>query len=100
MMVATRALEECSASEISASEPIAIPTANLAAAMPPLAKIEIAATEVLLCWELMAGILQPVTEHQARINRGVDVSELQERVLSCPGLSRLRGRSRFGAAKA
>src|SRR3954465_15467958 len=58
MMVATRSIEECSASEISASEPIAIPTANFAAAMPPLAKIEIAATEVLLCWELMAGDLE------------------------------------------
>ncbi|MEY9430149.1 trehalose utilization protein [Bradyrhizobium ottawaense] len=57
MMVATRSIEECRASEISASEPIAMPTANLAAAMPPLAKMEIAATEVLLCWEVMAGDL-------------------------------------------
>ena len=56
MVPATRSIEECRASEISASEPIAMPTANLAAAMPPLAKIEIAATEVLLCWEVMAGM--------------------------------------------
>ncbi len=55
-MVATRSTEECRASEISASEPIAMPTTNLAAAMPPLAKIEIAATDVLLCCALMAGI--------------------------------------------
>src|SRR5438105_10844427 len=47
MMVATRSTEECRASEISASEPIATPTTNLAAAMPALAMIEIAATEDL-----------------------------------------------------
>src|SRR6476646_2344054 len=47
MTVATTSTEECSASEISASEPIAIPTANFAAAMPALAKIEIAATLAL-----------------------------------------------------
>ena len=47
-MVATRSIEECRASEISARLPIAIPTANFAAAMPPLAKIEIAATLVLM----------------------------------------------------
>ena len=46
-MVATTSTEECRASEISASQPIAIPTANFAAAMPALAKIEIAATLVL-----------------------------------------------------
>ena len=46
-MVATTSTEECRASEISASEPIAMPTANFAAAMPALAKIEIAATLVL-----------------------------------------------------
>ena len=40
--------ELCSASEISASEPMAMPTTNLAAAMPALATIEIAATRVLL----------------------------------------------------
>ncbi|BCA02738.1 hypothetical protein BDS110ZK25_07610 [Bradyrhizobium diazoefficiens] len=56
-MVATRSTEECRASEISASEPIATPTTNFAAAMLPLAKIEMAATEVLLCWEVMAGDL-------------------------------------------
>src|ERR1700712_2645717 len=53
MTVATRSRDECSASEISASEPIAIPTTNLAAAMPALAKIEIAATEVLVEWVLL-----------------------------------------------
>ncbi len=47
-MVATRSTEECRASEISASEPMAMPTTSLAAAMLPLARIEIAATEVLL----------------------------------------------------
>src|SRR4051794_8621583 len=45
MMVATRSTEECRASEISASEPMAIPTTSLATAMLPLARIEIAATE-------------------------------------------------------
>src|SRR5690349_19873471 len=45
MMVATRSIVECSASEISASEPMAMPTTSLAAAMPPLARIDIAATE-------------------------------------------------------
>src|SRR4051794_6629009 len=47
MTVATRSTEECSASEISARLPIATPTTNLVAAMPALAKIEIAATRVL-----------------------------------------------------
>ena len=46
-MVATTSTEECSASEISARLPMAMPTANLVAAMPALAKIEIAATGVL-----------------------------------------------------
>ena len=46
--VAITSTEECRASEISASEPIAMPTANFAAAMPALAKIEIAATLVLM----------------------------------------------------
>src|SRR6476659_3880028 len=56
MMVATRSIEECSASEISASEPIAMPTTNLAAAMPPLAKIEIAATvDLLVCVVVLMG---------------------------------------------
>src|SRR5947209_20582508 len=55
MTVATRSTEECSASEISASEPIAMPTTNFAAAIPALAKIEIAATEVLVEWVLMCG---------------------------------------------
>ncbi len=45
MTVATRSTDECRASEISANEPIAMPTTNFAAAMPALAKIEIAATE-------------------------------------------------------
>src|ERR1700750_2617026 len=53
MTVAMTSTEECRASEISASEPIAMPTANLAAAMPALAKIEIAATEVLVEWVLL-----------------------------------------------
>ena len=48
MTVAITSTEECRASEISASEPIAMPTANFAAAMPALAKIEIAATLVLM----------------------------------------------------
>src|SRR4051812_24728454 len=47
MTVATRSTEECSASEISARLPMATPTTNLVAAMPALAKIEIAATRVL-----------------------------------------------------
>jgi hypothetical protein len=47
MTVAITSTAECRASEISASEPIAMPTANFAAAMPALAKIEIAATLVL-----------------------------------------------------
>ncbi len=47
-MVATRSMVECSASEISASEPMAMPTTSFASAMPPLTKIEIAATEVLV----------------------------------------------------
>ena len=47
MTVATRSTEECSASEISARLPMAMPTTNLAAAMPALAKIEIAATRDL-----------------------------------------------------
>ena len=51
-MVATTSTEECRASEISARVPIAMPTANLAAAMPALAKIEIAATLVLMEWGL------------------------------------------------
>ena len=46
MTVATTSTEECKASEISARLPMAMPTANLAAAMPALAKIEIAATVV------------------------------------------------------
>ena len=45
-VVATRSTEECSASETKARLPMASPTTNLAAAMPPLAKIEIAATRV------------------------------------------------------
>src|SRR3981189_2592908 len=48
MTVATRSTDECRASEISANEPIAMPTTNFAAAMPALAKIEIAATEDLV----------------------------------------------------
>ena len=47
MMVATRSIVECRASEISASEPMAMPTTSFAAAMPPLTRIEIAATEDL-----------------------------------------------------
>jgi len=46
-MVAATSTEECSASEISARLPMAIPTTNLAVAMPALAKIEIAATRDL-----------------------------------------------------
>src|ERR1700681_2948573 len=53
MTVATRSTDECRASEISASEPIAMPTTNFAAAMPALAKIEIAATEDLTEWGLL-----------------------------------------------
>src|ERR1700744_6732433 len=45
--VATRSTEECSASEISASAPIATPNTNLAAAIAALATIEIAATRDL-----------------------------------------------------
>ncbi len=49
-MVANTSTEECSASEISARLPMEMPTANFAAAMPALAKIEIAATRALtLC---------------------------------------------------
>src|SRR4029079_11107852 len=48
MTVATTSTDECSASEISAREPIAMPTANFATAMLALAKIEIAATLVLM----------------------------------------------------
>src|SRR5581483_8703499 len=53
MMVATRSIEECRASEISASEPMAMPTTSFASAMLPLARIEIAATEVFwpVSWE-------------------------------------------------
>jgi hypothetical protein len=40
--VATTSTEECSAPEISARLPMVMPTANFAAAMPALAKIEIA----------------------------------------------------------
>ena len=54
-MVAITSTEECSASEISASEPIAMPTANFAAAMLALAKIEIAATLVLMEAGLVMG---------------------------------------------
>ena len=51
-MVATRSIALCSASEISARLPMAMPTTSLATAMPPLAKIEIAATEDLMLWAL------------------------------------------------
>ena len=54
-MVAITSTEECRASEISASEPIAMPTANFAAAMLALAKIEIAATLVLMEVGLVMG---------------------------------------------
>jgi hypothetical protein len=47
MMVATMSITLCKASEISASDPMAIPTASLAAAIAALAKIEIAATRAL-----------------------------------------------------
>ena len=46
-MVATTSTEECSASEISARLPMEMPTANFAAAIAALAKIEIAATRDL-----------------------------------------------------
>src|SRR5689334_11921487 len=48
MMVAIRSIEECGASEISASEPMAMPTTSFASVMLPLARNEIAATEVFL----------------------------------------------------
>src|SRR5262249_25311649 len=57
MMVATRSIEECSASEISANEPIAMPTTSFAAAMLPLAKIEIAATEVFLAGSWVRAVM-------------------------------------------
>src|SRR5512135_3202763 len=50
MTVAITSTDECNASEIKARLPIAIPTANLAAAMPALAKTEIAATRDLTLW--------------------------------------------------
>src|SRR5664279_5883893 len=50
MTVATTSTEECSASEIRARLPMAMPTANLAAAMAALAKTEIAATRDLMVW--------------------------------------------------
>src|ERR1700675_4546659 len=59
MTVATTSTEECSASEISARLPIAMPTTNLAVAMPALAKIEIAATRDLVVgsgWPMAAGL--------------------------------------------
>ena len=46
-MVATMSITLCNASEIIASEPMAMPTASFAAAMAALAKIEIAATRAL-----------------------------------------------------
>ena len=49
-MVATRSTELCSASEINARLPMAMPTPNLATAMVALAKIEMAATrDLTLC---------------------------------------------------
>jgi hypothetical protein len=47
-MVATTSTDECRASEISARLPMAMPTTNLATAMPALTKIEIAATRDLV----------------------------------------------------
>ena len=47
-MVATTSTELCRASETSASEPMRMPTTNLATAMAALAITEIAATRVLL----------------------------------------------------
>src|SRR5262245_66591610 len=57
MMVATRSIAECSASEISASEPMAMPTTSFAAAMLPLARIEIAATEVFLAGSWVRAVM-------------------------------------------
>ena len=48
MTVATTSTEECSASEISARLPMAMPTTNFAAAMAALAKTDIAATRDLV----------------------------------------------------
>ena len=84
-MVATRSIEECSASEISARLPIAMPTTNLAAAMPPLAKIEIAATEVLLGWDhglLMGGGLAARHVNIKRRSTGAIATHLQERFVA------------------
>src|SRR6202008_1917546 len=56
MMVAMTSTEECSASEISASEPMMMPTTSFAAAMPALAKTEIAATRGFsLCTGILMG---------------------------------------------
>src|SRR3954447_11262566 len=48
MMVAPTSTRLCRASEISARLPMAMPTANFAAAMAALAKMEIAATRDLI----------------------------------------------------
>jgi hypothetical protein len=82
MTVATRSTDECRASEISASEPIAMPTTNLAAAMPALAKIEIAATEVLVEWVLlMRGGVAGECERSRRVSDAQSLLIRRSRVL-------------------
>ena len=81
-MVAITSTEECRASEISASEPIAMPTANFATAMPALAKIEIAATLVLMEEVLvMGGGVAGGCSRLKPAGGGAIAIHLQERVL-------------------
>ena len=56
-LVATRSIEECNASEISASEPMAMPTTSFASARLPLARTEIAATEDFLPLSLVRAVM-------------------------------------------
>ena len=89
MTVATTSTEECRASEISASEPIAMPTANFAAAMPALAKIEIAATLVLMEWGMTHGrrFSRALCNIKADVG-GAIATHLQERfVANCSELN-------------
>jgi hypothetical protein len=91
VMTAITSTEECRASEISASEPIAMPTANFAAAMPALAKIDIAATLVLrVGLRLMGGGLAGGCARLKVMGKGATANHLQQRFVA--NYSNLRGR--------
>src|SRR5215470_8576835 len=81
-MVATTSTELCSASDTSASEPIMMPTTNLATAIPALANTEIAATRVLLLWTwwfMGCGLAAP---HRTRKRRAKALSQPMTRLVT------------------